>query len=388
MSSVATAVVGGSIVAGYLGGEAAKDAAGTSADASRYAADLNYEQYLQSRQDLSPYREAAVGQEIYGTTPEYQRAVTAWEADGSKGEAPKESDFQGVTGYTGGALNTLAEYGRSQVSPGDYIPDSQIPTYQGLQIGQMPSIDQRVSDFSGQSNIPEFDSTQFDIYKDPSYEWRKEEMLRGVDRTAGATGKITSGNRMEEIMARSGEMASQEYGAARDRMVQDYGLRRGAESEQYGRDVGEYGLTRSAEDARYGRGVDEYGRTYGRDVDQYGRDLTSYNALVSQEAGQYGRGVDAYGRAYGQEGDYLNRQANLANIGQAATNTGVQAGTSAAYSSGQAIQAAGQAQAAGQIGQASAYQNVLGDLSSMYGSYQSPTPYAGDWVSSDPSVWG
>lgn len=365
---VGAAIVGGAVVGGYMTSQASKSAAGTGAAASDRASQMQYEQYMQGRQDLSPYREVATGAEIL-------------DSDGN------------VVGYEGGALNQLADYGRSQISPGDYIPDSNIPTYQSSTIGDMPSIDQRVSDFGYKSDIPkfdvqgdipEFDSMQFDIYKDPSYEWRKEEMLRGLDRTAGATGKITSGNRMEDIMERTGEMASQEYGAARDRMVQDYGIRRENESSQYGRDVygygedrnregdlygratSEYGLTRGAEDARYGRGVDEYGRTYGRDVDQYGRDLTAYNAQTSQEAGMYGRGVDDYGRAYSQEGDYLNRLSSLANVGQTATNTGVQAGTQAAYYGGQAVQAAGQAQAAGQIGVANAYSNTIGDLTSLY----------------------
>ena len=365
---VGAAIVGGAVVGGYMTSQATKSAAGTSAAASDRAAQMSYEQYMQSRQDLSPYREVDTGAEIL-------------------------DDKGNIVGYEGGALNTLADYGRSNVRPGDYIPDSNIPAYQGSTIGDMPAIDQRVSDFNYQGDIPkfsvegdipEFDSTQFDIYKDPSYEWRKEEMLRGLDRTAGAAGKITSGNRMEDIMERTGEMASQEYGAARDRMVQDYGIRRENEASQYGRDVygygedrnreqdiygrasSEYGLTRGAEDARYGRGVDEYGRVYGRDVDQYGRDLTGYNAQVAQEASMYGRGVDAYGRAYGQEGDYLNRLASLSQTGQTAVNTGVQAGASAAYTGGQAVQAAGQAQAAGQIGSANAWSNTIGDLSSLY----------------------
>lgn len=418
-----TWLVGGAILGGaYLGAEASKDAASQSAGASDRSAQLQNEQYLQSRQDLSPYREAAVGEEIWNYDQDaFDRDLAAWEQVQSgtlPGGAlpaaliqqlrtsPKptlENYKTDVSGYTGGALNTLADYGPSRVSEGDYIPASDIPEYQRSVIGDLPAIDQRVSDFgySGdipqfnvQGDIPEFDSTQFDIYKDPSYEWRKEEMLRGLDRTAGATGKVTSGNRLEAIMDRTGEMASQEYGAARDRMVQDYGIRRENEATQYGRDVygygegrkreadiygraaGEYGLTRGAEDARYGRGVDEYGRTYGRDVDQYGRDLTAYNAATSREGQLYGRGVDAYGRAYGAEGDYLNRLAALSNIGQTATNTGVNAGASAARTGGAAITAAGQTRAAGTLGQTAAYTGAIGDLTSLYAmnQYGQPPP--------------
>jgi len=419
-----TWLVGASILgSAYIGSEASKDAAGQSAAASDRSAQLQYEQYLQSRQDLAPYREAAVGEEVY--TP-YSEALAAYDKErmdtwNALGEqypddyAKREATFwqweannpsptgDELEGYTGGALNTLSNYGRSRVLEGDYIPQSDIPEYQGSTIGQMPAIDQTVSDFgytgdipqfNVQGDIPEFDSTQFDIYKDPSYDWRVAEQERGINRAAAGMGQVTSGNRLEEIMKRSGEMASQEYGAARDRMVQDYGIRRENEATQYGRDVygygedrrreadiygratGEYGLTRGAEDARYGRGADEYGRVYGRDIDQYGRDLTSYNAATSREGQLYGRGVDAYGRAYGAEGDYLNRLAALSNIGQTATNTTTGAGGTYAANAGNAITAQGQAQAAGTIGQANAIAGGVGDLTSLYAmsKYGQPPP--------------
>lgn len=396
--------VGGTLLSSYVGGEASKDAATTSSDASSRTAQLQYEQYLQSRQDLSPYRGVAVGDETYGdgyTSAEeaYYAANPDVLAQGmdarthyeTYGQKEGREWFQPQ--YSGGALNELADYGPSQVDPSQYIPDTQIPEYQRSVIGDLPAIDQRVSDFNYpgdipqfnvQGDIPEFDSTKFDIYKDPSYEWRKEEMLRGLDRTAGATGKVTSGNRLEAIMDRTGKMASKEYKDAYGRMLTDYGVRRENEATQYGRDVygygegrtreadiyrratGEYGLTRGTEDARYGRGVDEYGRVYGRDVDQYGRDLTAYNADVAREGGTYNRGVDQYGIYYGQEGDYLNRLAVLSNIGQTATNTTTGAGGTYAANAGNAITAAGQAQAAGTIGRANAIAGGIGDLTSLY----------------------
>jgi hypothetical protein len=283
----------------YLGYDAAGDAADTASGAAMYAADLQNQQFQQTRQDLSPYREAATGAPIYDT-------------EGN------------VVGYEGGALQKLGGYGRSQVAPTQYIPGTEIPQY------------------NVQSNIPKFDSSQFDIYKDPSYEWRKGEAMRGIDRAAAAGGKVMSGNRLEEIMKRSGEMASQEYGAARGRMLQDYGISREAEAAQYG------------------------------------RDLTGYNAALAREAGMYGRGVDAYGRAYGQEADYLNRLASLSNVGQTATTTTGQLGATAAGQQGQQITAAGQAQAAGTLGQTAALTGAIGDLTSLYTASQAPTydPYS------------
>lgn len=52
------AIIGGtSLISGYMGSQAAKKAAGMQADAARYAADLQQQQYEQSREDLAPYRD-------------------------------------------------------------------------------------------------------------------------------------------------------------------------------------------------------------------------------------------------------------------------------------------------------------------------------------------
>lgn len=58
MSWVAAAVVGSSLISGYMGSKASKDAARMTSDATRYAAELGQQQYEQTREDLGPYREA------------------------------------------------------------------------------------------------------------------------------------------------------------------------------------------------------------------------------------------------------------------------------------------------------------------------------------------
>ncbi len=462
MASTA-ALTGISLGSAYMGAKASDRAAGKSAGASRYGADLVNKQYLQNRQDLSPYRDVAVGQEVrqgeidsqaymdanpdvaasgLGAIEHYNQYGKAegrqW--TGELDSSGKPLDPTEVTGYTGGALNELADYGRSQVNPNDYIPNSAPPEFQGRDISNLPNINSNIPQFdvggnvsqfnyggdvpqynvdpsqNPNSQIPEFDSQQFDLYKDPSYEFRRDEALRGIDRTAGATGKITSGNRIDEIMQRSGQLASQEYGAARGRFVQDYEIGRQNESAQYGRDtqrnqtgfdranlgydvnraneaqrfgraVDTYGLDRSVEDTtygrdltgydanrqnegqQYGRNVDNYNRAYGLDTDNYGRYLNQFNADTSREQQRYGRGVDDYGRAYGQESDYLNRLSSLSNIGQTATDqTGV-FGTNAANSQAASIQNAGNADAAGILGRTNAWTGAAGDALSLYGQF-------------------
>lgn len=58
MSGVATAIVASSVITGYTGSQASKKASQLQSDATRYAADLENERYLQSREDLEPFREA------------------------------------------------------------------------------------------------------------------------------------------------------------------------------------------------------------------------------------------------------------------------------------------------------------------------------------------
>lgn len=182
------------------------------------------------------------------------------------------------------ALETYEEIGAapSRILEGDYIP--------------------AVDPFK-------FGAEEFEQYKDPGYEFRLEEGERGVNRALASMGKLGSGNRLRALMDLNQQSASQEFGAARGRALQDY----------------------------------------------------SANVLAPYE-----RGVAAYGRAYGAEGDHLNRLAALSQIGQTAVT-----GTAAATPNvGQYITGAGAARAAGQIGSAGAWSSALGDLGRQWQAYQ------------------
>ena len=72
ISATGWALGGAVLGSAYLGSKASKDAAATMAGSADAAAQLQYEQYLQTRQDLSPYREVATGEEIYGNRDLYE----------------------------------------------------------------------------------------------------------------------------------------------------------------------------------------------------------------------------------------------------------------------------------------------------------------------------
>jgi hypothetical protein len=57
MTWMAVAIVGSSLITGYTGSKAAKDAARMTADATVQAARIQQEMYEQGREDLAPYRE-------------------------------------------------------------------------------------------------------------------------------------------------------------------------------------------------------------------------------------------------------------------------------------------------------------------------------------------
>jgi hypothetical protein len=357
MSWAATAVVGSiaaPIIGGYMGAQGAESAAETSAASTDRATRLQQQMYLQGRSDLQPWMNVATGEPQYNRLYDpasfdtgTQEGLVAF-SDFVTAQARGDVDAQGyaltgvgareVTGYgEGGALSQLAGYGRSQVAPGEYIPESAIPEYDPRSA---------IQGFDVAGDQPAYDRLT-DITQDPSYQFRKTEQDRAINRNMAGMGKLMSGNRLEELMARSGDLASQEYGNAYQRNIQDYEIGRGREATGYARDLTGFEQNRLAEESRYGR------------------DVTAYNAASQREALGYGRGVDAYGRAYGEEADYLNRLSNLSNVGQTTATNMAGMGSNAATAMGANIIAGGSARAAGQLGQTAAWTGALGDLASL-----------------------
>jgi len=336
MSAVVATVGGLQVVSGYMQGEATKKAANTSAAASRYAADLQQQQFNITQQNYRPYMDVAVGSPTYErlysdtTSSEYQQALNRGEVDEQGYRIDPNTGQRAISGYSGGALQELAGYGQSRVREGQYIPASDVPQYQTY----MGTLDQ------ARSSIPEF-NPNIDLQNDQGYQFRRQEMQRQIDRASAGQGKLLSGNRLEELIARSGDLASQEYDRA------------------YGRQLTGYEAARQREASQYGRGAD------------------FYTQAAAREAEMRSRGIQDYSRQYAVEQDYLNYLRGLAGTGQQATGTVAQIGAVAASQQGQAIQNAANAQAAGQIGQANAYANTIGNLTSLYGMTQGSNPYVG-----------
>lgn len=65
----------------------------------------------------------------------------------------------------------------------------------------------------------QFVSEDFDFFSDPSYEFRKQESINALDRSAASRGNILSGAQNKAITRYAGNLASQEYGNAFNRYM-------------------------------------------------------------------------------------------------------------------------------------------------------------------------
>jgi hypothetical protein len=187
----------------------------------------------------------------------------------------------------------LAGFGQSQVDPSQFLPQ-----------GQQQA----------------FDPSQVNQFIDPGFQFRQQEQLGALNKQSAGMGKFLSGNRLEGILQRSGDLASQEYGQA------------------------------------------------------FGRAVTSNQLQNQAQAAQFGQGVSRFGIAQGQESDYLTRLQNLASGGQAAAGLTGQFGAQAAGQGAQAATQAANAQAAAQIARTQALQGTMGNIAMFagQGGFQQP----------------
>jgi len=72
-----------------------------------------------------------------------------------------------------------------------------------------------------------------DMYRDPGYQFRRDQGLQALDRMYSKGGQRMSGSRGMGLQDYAQQAASQEFGAARGRSIQDYSMRRQEETERF-----------------------------------------------------------------------------------------------------------------------------------------------------------
>ncbi len=171
-----------------------------------------------------------------------------------------------------------------------------------------------------QSQVPgafQFGAEEFEQYQDPGYQFRLAEGERALSRGSARGGALGSGARYRGLMDLGQQMASQEFGAARGRAYQDYATGVASEQEQYQRSLGAYGRQYTDPMSRYGQlaGVGQATTT----------GLGQLRAGMANQIGQNMQQAGAY-QAAGQMGQARAWQQGLAGIGQGLGQLGQPAG--------------------------------------------------------------
>lgn len=152
------------------------------------------------------------------------------------------------------------------------------------------------------------------------------EMEKALGRKQSAGAVRLGGRSLREIARYSGELASQEYGAANERKLIEHQLRNAKNQEEYNRILTKYGLDVQRSDNEYARGQQDFATQYGISAEQYNRERDAYalatarneqeyqrklvefdrNFQVSQE--EYGRGVQDFGIRNALSGEEYARE--------------------------------------------------------------------------------
>lgn len=179
---------------------------------------------------------------------------------------------------------------------------------------------------------------QVDLTADPGYQFRLQQGISAMDKSAASKGLLQSGAQNKAVVGYAGDMASQEYQKAYDRAYQ-----------QYGSTVDQYGRTVAATANDYNAAVNRDNMLYNQDTTQ---NQLVYNSRVNTAANQFNQlntinaqgqaaanGTQAAGSALGQSvGNSISNTGNaLANIYTAQGNAASQGITGAANSVNGAI---------------------------------------------------
>jgi len=151
-----------------------------------------------------------------------------------------------------------------------------------------------------------FGKEEFEQYKDPGYEFRLSEGMRGLNRGLARGGMLRSGGRLRALQTLGQEMGSQEFGAARGRAMEDYTTQVAREEEMRRRGLDLYSLA-------FQQPMAGYGGLFGAGQ-QATQNLASLRAGMAQNIGQ-SMGAAAEARAAGTLGKYGAIGSGLSSLG-------------------------------------------------------------------------
>jgi len=155
---------------------------------------------------------------------------------------------------------------------------------------------------------------QDDFEQDPGYHFRMREGLKAINRQSGALGLAGSGATGKALQKYGQDLASQEFGAARARAMEDYKTRRGAAMEDYsvarGESLSEHQMAQQRLDRDYNRlaGLAGTGQQSVHHITDLGTQIAGQKSnLIQQGAAAQAAGVIGAAQA-GVQGQIWNNQ--------------------------------------------------------------------------------
>lgn len=180
----------------------------------------------------------------------------------------------------------------------------------------------------------EYQANQFDgnidLQQDPSYQFRLEQGLNALDRSAASRGKLFSGQQIKQAQDYGQQSASQEYSNAFNRQMGVNDHNNALTAQQYGINQNRLNTMQGINNANYGR---DYA-TYGSGVQQnalmadltsqaYNQDLTRHSANNQTTQNNYNvlAGMSGAGQQQVQNTNALSTGISN-NVAQTQSNTG------------------------------------------------------------------
>ncbi len=140
---------------------------------------------------------------------------------------------------------------------------------------------------------PDFNFTgeEFDFMADPSYEWRKQEGINALDRSAASRGRTLSGGQDRAVTRYGSDLASTEYQNAFNR-------HQTGEVNRFNMEQGEYNTNMNTNKSLANVGQQATANIQNAGQNMVSTSTTSNNALAKAQGSAYGSMADSVGTGF------------------------------------------------------------------------------------------
>ena len=206
----------GGITDSLFGGDDAEDAAKVAQEGANAAASVNYQSGMQVRQDQLPYR--FIGNQalnlmaqIYGIQPYMgESAYPPKAAAHAKAKPVARSPFRRTSSYIAAPTPAVASAPQAE-------GDANMFKIRNAVKGR--GAPKNISIYQDPMGTPTGQADFSSFFASPDYQFRMDESLKALDRSAAARGELLSGNQMKGITQYAGNLASGEFNNYMNRLA-------------------------------------------------------------------------------------------------------------------------------------------------------------------------